>query len=541
MLTVAGEVRGRSAVTDEQGRFTIDRLPAGQFTLTATKPAFLQGAYGARIPGRAGIPIALSSGERIGNVTLTMARGAAIGGSVRLPDGQPAADTEITMYRVPAGGGEQTLVETTAVITDDRGAYRAYGLMPGEYVVAALLSSGRTSDVAAIATAEMDRVLEALRRRTFVTAPSVKTEAPPVPVSSGSYTMAPVFFPGVASPADAGVIKVAAGDERTGVDFEVRYARTMTVEGMILHTAGGGVPPVQVAINTVGLRLPTSQGTPPRNSESKSTATGAFKYTNFVPGRYVISARTPTAPWSYAQVEIDVATADVRGLSLILQPAMRLSGRVVFDRTTLQPPSDLSTLSLQLDHTGGGMGVSGYTRVGNFRINPAAVVADGRFEFSGILPGRYRLTAGVPGQAGWWARSAMAGGQDLFDDDVVVAAGRDLTDVVITFSDRRTEVSGAVSTPAGESVSGLFIAAIPADRSLWQPASRRIRSTRSATDGRWAIRDLPPGDYLVGAFSDLGDDDLRDRAFLEALAAAAVRVTLGDGASVRLDLRIGGF
>jgi hypothetical protein len=90
-------------------------------------------------------------------------------------------------------------------------------------------------------------------------------------------------------------------------------------------------------------------------------------------------------------------------------------------------------------------------------------------------------------------------------------------------------------------VSGLFIAAIPADRSLWQPASRRIRSTRSATDGRWAIRDLPPGDYLVGAFSDLGDDDLRDRAFLEALAAAAVRVTLGDGDSVRLDLRIGGF
>jgi hypothetical protein len=68
-----------------------------------------------------------------------------------------------------------------------------------------------------------------------------------------------------------------------------------------------------------------------------------------------------------------------------------------------------------------------------------------------------------------------------------------------------------------------------------------MQSTRSATDGRWTIRDLPPGDYLVGALSDLGDDDLRDRVFLEALAAAAVRVTLGDGASVRLDLRIGGF
>jgi hypothetical protein len=314
----------------------------------------------------------------------------------------------------------------------------------------------------------------------------------------------------------------------------------VSVEGTI-HHLDGSVPPVQMALNTGGLRLPTSDATPPRNSESRATATGAFKYTNFVPGRYVISARTPSAPWSYAQMAIDVATDDVRGLSLVLQPAMRLTGRVVFDRTTLQPPADLSGLSLQLNHVGGGLGTSGYTRVGNFRINPATVGADGRFEFSGILPGRYRLTAIVPGETGWWARSAIADGRDLFDDEVVVAEGRELTDVVLTFADRRTEISGALSTPAGDSVVGLFIVAIPVDRSLWQPSSRRMQSTRSATDGRWTIRDLPPGDYLVGALSDLGDDDLRDRVFLEALAAAAVRVTLGDGASVRLDLRIGGF
>jgi hypothetical protein len=81
---------------------------------------------------------------------------------------------------------------------------------------------------------------------------------------------------------------------------------------------------------------------------------------------------------------------------------------------------------------------------------------------------------------------------------------------------------------------------MPADRSLWQPASRRTRATRSDTDGRWAIRDLPPGDYLVGALSDLGDDDLNDRTFLDALSASAVRVTVGADTPARLDLRIGG-
>jgi hypothetical protein len=146
----------------------------------------------------------------------------------------------------------------------------------------------------------------------------------------------------------------------------------------------------------------------------------------------------------------------------------------------------------------------------------------------------------VPGDNGWWASSAVTGGRDLFEGDVMVVEGRHLTGVVVTFADRRTEISGALSTAAGQPVVGLYIVAVPADRSLWHPSSRRIRSVRSGTNGRWAIRDLPPGDYLVGAVSDVGDDDLADRAFLEAMAAAAVRASVGDGATVRLDLRIGG-
>jgi hypothetical protein len=467
-----------------------------------------------------------------------MTRGAAVAGTVRLPTGEPASDTEVTVYRVPPGG-EQTLVETIKVMSDDRGGYRAYGLMPGEYVVAALLSRGRTSDVASIATAEMDRVLEALRRRMVPATTSSRPDLPPVLASSGSHTTAPVFYPGASSPADAGVIRLAAGEERTGLDFTVRYTRTVSVEGTI-HSADGSTPPVQMAIVTGRLRLPTMDAAAPRNAESRSTATGSFKYTNFVPGRYVIAARTPSAPWSYAQAEIDVGADDVRGLALTLQPAMRLTGRVAFERTTLRPPADLSNFTLQLDHVGGTGGQSGYTRLGNFRIDPATVGADGRFEFAGLLPGQYRFTATVPGGLGWWARSAIAGGRDLLDGEVVVTAGRDLTDVVVTFADRHTELSGALLTATGERVAGLFIVAMPADRSLWQPGSRRIRAVRSGTDGAWTIRDLPPGEYLVAALSDVADDDLRDPTFLEALAASAVRVTVGDSAPARLDLRVGG-
>ena len=48
--------RGRTAITDDTGRFAFDALPAGRFTVSVTKAAYLAGAYGATRPGRPGIP-----------------------------------------------------------------------------------------------------------------------------------------------------------------------------------------------------------------------------------------------------------------------------------------------------------------------------------------------------------------------------------------------------------------------------------------------------------------------------------------------------
>src|SRR5262245_58386696 len=65
MATIAGQAQGAAAVTDDAGRFVIQRVPAGQLSITATKSGYLQGAYGAAMPGRAGIPIVLAAGQQI--------------------------------------------------------------------------------------------------------------------------------------------------------------------------------------------------------------------------------------------------------------------------------------------------------------------------------------------------------------------------------------------------------------------------------------------------------------------------------------------
>src|SRR5689334_258448 len=70
VTAVSAEVSaGRSAVSDNQGRFLINNLPPGRFTVTAMKPAFLTGALGATRPGGLGVELIVGPGQRIDNLS----------------------------------------------------------------------------------------------------------------------------------------------------------------------------------------------------------------------------------------------------------------------------------------------------------------------------------------------------------------------------------------------------------------------------------------------------------------------------------------
>ena len=65
-----------------------------------------------------------------------------------------------------------------------------------------------------------------------------------------------------------------------------------------------------------------------------------------------------------------------------------------------------------------------------------------------------------------------------------------------------------------------------------------MQSVRAGADGRFTIRDLPAGDYLAAAVSDIDAATLADTAFLESLLPAAVPLRLGDGERKSQDLTI---
>lgn len=532
-LTGAELPHGRAVISDDDGRFVFDRLPAGRYQLSATKPAYVAAAYGARRPGQPGVPLQINAGQIVDDVRVAMTRGAVVTGVLRDDAGQPVRNTRVAVYRVPRPGKPPNLALADIAMSDDRGAYRVFGLAPGTYVVSSTRpSGGRIGDVVALSSAEIDRALRDLQQRTASPAAAASiTAAPP-----DAYAFAPIFYPGTSVASSATPLVLTAGEERSGIDFAVPFIRIAKIHGSVTYPAGPP-PVVQFAIRTDGLRVTSLQSAVPVFNSVVEPPGRTFTYTNVAPGRYVIAVRTRSGDALYARTDVDVGGADVTGLSLQLRPTITLRGRVVFDGRSPTPTAP-ATIGITAAADAGG-GASGRTQLGDFHIPPITAAADGTFTLPYIIPDAYRLTATVPA-SGWFLRSAIVNGRDVLDHGLDIAADGDIAGAVLTFSDRQSTLSGALVGAAGQAAQPYFIAVFPANRAMWRPDSRRIRWARAGTDGRWTIAGLPAGDYLIAAVVDLDPDDLGDATFLDGLLLGAVKTTLGEGEQKTQDLRVGG-
>ena len=101
------------------------------------------------------------------------------------------------------------------------------------------------SQLIAMADAEVDAALDALRRRSARTPPG--TAGPPAPTSAASirpFDYAAIYFPGTSALANAGADHARPGQERTGLDFALQRISTAAISGTITRPDGlpaGGV------------------------------------------------------------------------------------------------------------------------------------------------------------------------------------------------------------------------------------------------------------------------------------------------------------
>jgi hypothetical protein len=522
----------RTTVADANGRFAFDGLPAGAYLVAASKPGYVTSAYGARRPGRPGTPIAVAESARV-EIELRLPRGAVVTGRVLDDTGAPAFMAAVHVLQYRWVNGRRTLTSPAGVfdapraIADDRGEYRIYGLPPGEYVVAAApgIGSPMVNPAREIGAWEFQKAARLIEGRVSRTRPSRE------PARTWGY--APVFYPGTSDITQAQPLRLRAGEEQSGVDLAMSLVPVATLSGTVSLPDGVQPGAVQVSMVPAGDHLPTqgigTGGAFLGFANARLDADGRFQVTGVAPGEHVIFARATKPAIHVAIARVFVSGADA-SVSLTMQPAATLSGRV--EMRTAVPTEVLTGLRVQLSliDAADGMAVASA---------PAVVGRDGTFTLTGVTPGRYRVDLlDVPDA--WTLTAATWGGRDVFDGALDPSTGAPSEPVIVTLSDRPSELTGRLQDAVGQSAPEYFVVVFPADRARWMWQSRRIHAVRPSSDGRYTVRGLPAGDYLLGVVSDVEPNEWFDPAFLETLAPAAVRVTIAAGDRTTMDLRIAG-
>jgi len=476
VLALNATGRRVSVKTDENGAYQLERLDEGEWQVIASKGGYVSWQFGQRRPYQTPPPILLKRGERF-TADIPLTRGGAISGRVYDASGDSLAGLQVRAYRATMEQGVRRLKAVGVPdTTDDTGAYRVYGLPPGDYYVAASLRVAPTNSV-------------------------VQT------------TYSPTYFPGTGTLSEAQRIKLGLGAEATAT-FPLLPIRATRVSGVVLSGAGS---PGDAFLNLVSeaseLGVPIGVGGVTRSD-------GTFTLADVAPGRYMLKATLRgDGPDEAAAQPLVVDGDELTGVTLVTGRPATVRGTIVAD-------------------AGVSRAVPAGLRVVAFSERESNTVLDSgdgvKFEI-GMLNEPFRLMVDELPE-GWAVKALTVHDMDALDRAVELAPGQQATARVV-LTTRVTEVSGVVR--AADSFSSPSVIVFPQNAEKWGHRSRYIRRVDADADGNFAILGLPAGEqYLAFATDYLDDGEHLDPEFLNGILNVATPFTLDDGEKRSLELKV---
>jgi protocatechuate 3,4-dioxygenase beta subunit len=487
----------RATTTDADGRYEFVELPAGRYVIGAGKGGYVTLQYGQRRPLEAGRPLAVVDDQILADVDFVLPRGSVITGRIVDEFGEPVTGAQIQVQRYQYGPGGQRRLGFAGGFgftqTDDRGEFRVFGLMPGEYVISAVMRSIMIS----------------------------VGSANPNDASDG---FLPTYYPGTASPAEAENVSVGVGQELS-LQFALLPSRMARITGTVVDSQGRAVTTGFVTLRTV------SENAAMTMSGGQLGADGGFTLT-VPPGNHFIDVRPgPRAPGAepeFASVPVTVGTEDIRGLRITTGPGALIAGRVIFEGTAERTggPTALRINAMPPD------GRQSFFLPGDPAAN-GLVAEDGTFLIRGVTgPTIFRPIT----PPAWTLKSVTLDGADITDTPIDAAG--DIDDVRIVLTDRLTDVSGSVKDDRGRPVADYVVVVVPEEAREGMAATRHTRTGRPDQSGVFRVRGLPPGRYAAIAVEGIEGGGEWDPQFQTRARTSGRAFTLTEGQAVALDLAL---
>jgi protocatechuate 3,4-dioxygenase beta subunit len=493
-----GQAASRTTSTDLAGNFEIKDLAPARYRVSVSRSGYLPLEYGQRRPGEQGRPVQVADAQSVERIDFALPRMSVISGRVSDESGEPMEGVTVIASRSLYYEGQRRLVPITTATTDDEGEFRLQKLPPASYVVSA-------------STKETWTVVNAGKETVF--------------------GYAPTYFPGMTAAGEARRIPVGLGQQVTGIDLSLIPGRAAKITGTALDSKQRPFARVSASEEIRGLNFASFRG----GQGSAVAADGTFTITNVTPGEYRLNAsRLPGDPAGdpeVAELMIVVDGTDLENIALAGSVGGTVSGRVVVDGEGAPKWSSVRVEVRQPLRNQASPNVLGAFR----NAGSSPVKEDGLFLVEHVFEhARFQVT--LP--EGWMLKSVTQGGKDITDSEIPLRSGEELRDVDVTITPRVTTVAGQLTDAKNEPVHDATVVVFAAQSERWFESSRSVKAARPDQQGQWRLKALPPGDYLAVALEYVEDGSWNDPEYLESLRRYAVQVTLGEGASETVALKV---
>jgi hypothetical protein len=485
-LTQPARREGASTQSDRDGRFAFAAVVPGPFFVAASKTGYSTDAP------PLGRPITVTATGA--DAELTLIPWSSMAGRVLDELGEPVQGAAVQLLRVQFQDGARRLVSTGATrATDDRGAFRIFGITPGQYLLAASAGDVSTSELPGY----------------------VRT-----------------YYPGVADPAGSSFFTIGAGQVQASADITLVRQRTVRVSGVVRDAQGR--PGLVGSLNLI----------PSQSASSLAMAvgarvgdSGAFEFPNVPAGRYVIQTyrgpKNRSTEGEFGVLSVSVADRDLEGLTVQASVGSAIVGRLSFIGATPGAAPPRAALDIEAVPADPDLAPLSGRAIADIR-------QDWTFSLSGISgPRRIELTRTPPG---WALREIRVRGVDVTDQALAFGtAAQSTDDVEVVLTDRVTQIMGRVRGLEDRAPTGVTAIVFAPTRDRWYAQSRYMRAAPVGEDGRFRVEGLPAGSYYVAAVASLpggGTNAWRDPAFLDSLVAPSTSVSVGDGGRAEVTISV---
>jgi Carboxypeptidase regulatory-like domain len=471
------------AKTDAGGRFAVEAVEPGEYTISAERQGFMvkpPGASGMPLP-----PLKVESGQPVPEITITLVPLGVITGRVMDEDGDPIRGVDVRAMQYGYVAGKRQLRNMAQSSANEKGEFRLYGLRPGTFYVQA---SGRGFQT--ILGPPGDQIRGSRQPSAFTT----------------------TFYPSTTDVGHAVPVDVAAGALLRGIDIHLRREGAYAVRGKL--------PPGESSQGFANYFIQIYPREGDRISPFGTRRTNeAFEINGVTPGSYaIVGVRTDVDKRTYAYQSVDVVNEDVDVGLLTFSPGVDISGVVQIEGGKTRPPD----LRVSLQQSGPSMSGS----------PSAEVKADGSFVLHDVGPSVYQLNLGaVPGA---YLKSVKFGDHALQDRRIDLTQGGG--QLAIVLASDIAQVEGSVKKADGQAAARVRVTLVPeGDQFGSQDVPRYAFSDEK---GGFKMNNVPPGEYKIFAWEEVQAGAALDPEFRKPFEKRGVALKIPPNGHASADLTV---